>query len=743
MPSRPTAPPYGERRLHLDPPCSGRDVWELQIKLIAWGSGSNREGVGAPFMPVRVHGAFDLATQGAVRRFQRALALPVTGEVDAATFRAIDREAALFPVLVHPMRCRCAAGKNAGLIHCRCNDHPNEGVCTGFGNARFGGQYRLDGARLLNGKSLAGEKLDVYDKKEYPGIDKALLWAVRGLMRRSTITRLQVVAGYQCWHDNYHSYSGNRWSHRTSTFHLGKTLQFQHEGTCLALDGNVTDLPCAECQRIRTAALDLCGFQPRFQEPDRVSVGDFAHNAPPPRSPFSVLVSTVRRRNREDDEFVKSYHDSLLPLYPERAPGLSFPLQFAGTDSLDPLQGPAQKFFVNSESRPGGRFPIGPSRTWHTGVHLFAAAGTQVRAIADGELVACRAGEAEALHPQGSRNFVLLRHRWKGSTWYSLYMHLDNGAVNAASVIEWRKKLHLLTLRHVQMDKPCPLFTTQPLPPPPAPPLAPSPGTRLRAECNVGLGAGEWRELAAAAAETDPLAGGAAALDAKAPANSLVIRVAAPANHYIYTQMESHVLGRVVAADGGVQAAINANNAMSVPSPIPVRAGELIGSIAGAPTNALLAPMGACLHLEVFADHPLMTGEGITAIDAPSDNGMIVREAAESRLRAAGLLAELPSHVLLESDFNDAHGLDQLALRSTQLHCPSAWQIDWKAALAASAARWHMAPAARDTLGDEMNQYRWWLDVQGGNHLPASHVVWHAHPITWLMHMATEMAPPR
>src|SRR5690349_9631457 len=77
--ARPATPDYGERVLRLDPPMTGRDVWELQIKLLAWGSGSDPDGIGSPNMPVRVTGKFDRATRDAVKRLQNALTLPVTG----------------------------------------------------------------------------------------------------------------------------------------------------------------------------------------------------------------------------------------------------------------------------------------------------------------------------------------------------------------------------------------------------------------------------------------------------------------------------------------------------------------------------------------------------------------------------------------------------------------------------------------------------------------------------------------
>ena len=84
--ARPTSyPDYGGRMLQIDPACTGLDVWHLQTKLIAWGSGNDNENIGNIMQPVIVNGNFDAATRDAVMRFQKAHRLPVTGIVDGTT----------------------------------------------------------------------------------------------------------------------------------------------------------------------------------------------------------------------------------------------------------------------------------------------------------------------------------------------------------------------------------------------------------------------------------------------------------------------------------------------------------------------------------------------------------------------------------------------------------------------------------------------------------------------------------
>src|SRR6185369_9307700 len=97
--ARPGGPAYGSRVMDLGV-SDGLDVWELQIKLIGWGSGSDNDGIGQLLDPVKVHGKFDVTTADAVRRFQKAHGLSITGAVDGPTLRAIDHEITDHPISV-------------------------------------------------------------------------------------------------------------------------------------------------------------------------------------------------------------------------------------------------------------------------------------------------------------------------------------------------------------------------------------------------------------------------------------------------------------------------------------------------------------------------------------------------------------------------------------------------------------------------------------------------------------------
>jgi len=751
---RPSSPPYGERVLQLDPPCQGRDVWDLQIKLIAWGSGSNNDGIGAPFMPVLVTGKFDRATHDAVKRFQRTAGLPLTGIVDAHTFRAIDREGGQYAVMVHTMRCPCIEPEPMP-IRCRCADHHKKGPCDGFGNGLFAGKFLLDGVKLADGTSLSGEKLDVYDMQEYPGVDKALLWAVRGLMRRANVDRIKVVAGYRCWQDNYRYTDWRRWRHRKATFHFGKSIEFYHDNTttgCTEWGQNANVLvACVRCQAIRRAALDLCGFQARWQEPDRVSLGEVADrlregdplaNAPQPANTFAVHVSTVRRRDREKDEFVKLYADSVKPIYEGKAPAYSYPLDLGS--GYDWRTAGCLDFFNNTETGQGGWFPFGPNRIWHTGIHLFQAANSPVYAIADGEVLVCRAGENETAQPFGSRNFVLLRHKLKDKTWYSLYMHLDNGAIGAAAAIagnpvKWRRKAALLTRDHVEMKLPSPFFQIV------NGGTANSylgglhaPGVGVR---QGGLGPGDWVEITANANAVDPTAGGPNPTDPKVPQNSTIIQVqlAAAGNPYVFLTLEGQELGTIIRANGTLAPAINNQRTFALSSPIGVAAGELLGSIGAVPTDARLNPHGSYLHLEVFSEEALLSGPGYITIDATDRTIMMDRKAIYQKLRDSKIISAEPADVLLESDVAaPGAGINRGSCRSVILKTVCPWNENMKTRLNNSPSFTYMPDGDRNNLGDQMNQYRWWNNIAGAPSLPDPSALFYYHPIAFMLQLATK-----
>lgn len=735
--------------------CKGRDVWELQIKLIGWGSGSDNDGIGACWDPVRVTGKFDTTTRDAVMRFQKAHKLPVTGIADVPLFRALDREPAYHPVLLHDLKCPCAHKLNDGPILCRCtgmdnstppkaNPHKEEGKCDGFGKGRFAGKYLLDDKKLADGTELKDEKLDVYDMEEYEGMDKAVLWAVRAVLCRgrsdqndheTVVKSVRIVGGYRCWHDNYHHTDETRWHHRRETFHFGKTIEFVHHGECTEFGADPKKDPCDKCEKLRKVALEKCGFQLRWHERGRLSVAEGKKDARPPTTPWAVHVSTVRRHEREDngtlkykDEFVKEDAKAIDPVYAGMVPASAFPLDLGG--GLDPVRAESEPFFRGTETSGGGWFPLGRSRLWHGGIHLTPKGKDEVHAMADGAIVACRVGEAEDKFKHGSRNFVLVKHKltaegkWKNKEFFSLYLHLDDKKPDANSEFAWRRQLSVMTQNHVEAVAPCPLFVLAEI----DEPL----GKKKRLIASKGLPIGH-RIAVTADAAVDPKT-----LDDRAPANSTVRKVDGVADTYVFLKREIVEVSKFYAADAGLAAKFDDGSVIALKQPIQVCVTETLGKIGKAPTDDSISGLGSFLHVETFAAEALPVDAEFKQVDASEATKVADRKEIIASLVKAKLLPEPPDGVLLDGEVKDlfANPPWNTGLRSAVVKMPSLWSVDWKKALKDAKCFGFMKDPDRDGLGDAFNQYKWWDDAKASNALPASEAVFHYHPIALIMQLA-------
>jgi hypothetical protein len=712
---------YGSRTLQLNPPVSGRDVWELQIKLIGWGSGSDNDGIGNFYEPVKVKGTFDLHTAHAVMRFQKAVGLKVTGIVDAATYQALDREPALYPVLIHEGRCACITGANDGPIFCRCNDHANAGKCAGFGNGRFAGTFLVAGKKLGDGTDISGETLDLYDMQEYQGIDKAVTWAVRALMRRANVARIGISSGYRCWEDNYHHCDDIRWRHRRLTFHFGKAIEFYVDmpGKCTDKGDDPTKAPCPDCASVRQIALSKCGFQQRWQEPDRVSVAEGSKTVPGPANPFAVHLNTVRRVDRQIDEYVRSFLDSVSPLY-KGQPNTCYPIDLG--DGIDPKVAPSEKYFRNTESSKGGWYPMGASRMWHGGVHLYAGVGAPVYAIADGLVIACRITEAGDAKPYGSRNFVLIQHEYNKRKYYSLSCHLnpqpEASALDPTKSTRWRAQLLMQEKDHIEAIGPCPFFEASVV------------GTKkfLKPKPQQGLAPGDNAQTMGG--DIDPKT----QMD-YAPPNSTLIKLAMPAGLFAFTKLENRDLAKRVPADAGAAGKLASGDVVALKNPILVRAGEKIGEIGPRAKDPAVGKLGTFVHVELFSADTILAGAGWTTVNVgPADN-LADRKKLVANLLRSELLARPPDNVLLPADLTQEQDVYRELLRTVILNMASTWSAEWKSVLAAPDCL--AAVPNLSALGTAFNDYSWWNEAKsGGAALPASPRVNHYHPIAALLAMA-------
>lgn len=112
---------------------------------------------------------------------------PATGVVDQKTMAAIDEFAEKYPIDFNALRCRC-------------------GVCSGFGQGRFKGEYLSDKF-----------KTERYYRYEYPGMHRMLLWAVRAIFFYNPEFEFFMTSGYRCG-------VRNQQTGRESTNHYGKAI---------------------------------------------------------------------------------------------------------------------------------------------------------------------------------------------------------------------------------------------------------------------------------------------------------------------------------------------------------------------------------------------------------------------------------------------------------------------------------------------------------------------------------------
>jgi hypothetical protein len=449
-------------------------------------------------------------------------------------------------------------------------------------------------------------------------------------------------------------------------------------------------------------------------------VADGRKDAPPPATPFSVHVNTVRRLGREEDDFVTTFYDSVQPMYQGHV-SLSLPVDLGG--GLDPKSAPTDPFFANIESGPGGWFPVGASRLWHGGVHLNFKGTTDVRAIADGELVGLRAGEAEDAKEFGSRNFVVLRHQFgpKGQEkdYYSLSMHLDSGKIAKDSRIRWRKLLYFRTKDHVEALLPCPIFV-----------VYKDKENKDRLGARPGFAPGECVEISGGEVN-------ASTIDDRAPADSKLVKLADQVDNataYVYTQLENKVISKRYDKDDALAGKIDGST-VGLSRPIRITAGEVIGSTGVQPTSKLLKGQGPFLHLETFAAEKIVTGDGWQ--DLTVDTAKVADRAAITQtLIDKKLLVEPTDKVLTDADMRAAEtDPSGEALRSVILKMQSTWSLDWKTALTGPDSL--KFNKDMDKVGDKFNEYRWWDDVKkGGGKLPDSDTVLHFHPIALILALA-------
>ena len=185
---------------------NGPNVIELQMRL-------------AGFRGTVPDGNYGPGTELQVQAFQRLVMgdQQPSGQADAITMAALAQFGDERPLDFTKLRCPC-------------------GQCGGFGRTQFAGLYN---------KNM---KLEVYNRYEYPGVHRMLLWTVRAadFYAAQRGWRLTINSGYRCAID-----SANH--NRTSTNHQGKAVDLDIIGN----DG--TDQ--GRCDTLRHLLEEKANFQ--------------------------------------------------------------------------------------------------------------------------------------------------------------------------------------------------------------------------------------------------------------------------------------------------------------------------------------------------------------------------------------------------------------------------------------------------------------------------------------------------
>lgn len=198
---------YGERELKRG--CEGADVAELQLRL-------------AGFRGTVPDGDFGPGTERQVMSFQRDFMgkKRPDGVVGRTTFRAIDRFAKRYRIDFNALRCPC-------------------GECGGFGSGRFKGRY-------FSGKP----RMEAFNRYEYPGVHRMLLWAVRAVFFYMKEHKFLITSGYRCSVDNAKH-------DRTTTNHHGKAIDID----IVAIFGEDKQDDMVKCESIRGRIVETADAQ--------------------------------------------------------------------------------------------------------------------------------------------------------------------------------------------------------------------------------------------------------------------------------------------------------------------------------------------------------------------------------------------------------------------------------------------------------------------------------------------------
>lgn len=161
---------------------------------------------------------FTKRTESAIKQFQRDyMGVSESGKICGSLLIALDEFRRKTPINFASMKCRC-------------------GHCNGFGNG------------LIDSKAAdyfkSNDRTKPYPGIEYPGLHRALLWALRAAIYYTEsidaslgFKFLTISSGYRCWHDN-------KIHKRSTTNHMGNALdvQFSRNNSTTRCSGKDVDI---------------------------------------------------------------------------------------------------------------------------------------------------------------------------------------------------------------------------------------------------------------------------------------------------------------------------------------------------------------------------------------------------------------------------------------------------------------------------------------------------------------------
>lgn len=193
----------------VKPGDKGSLIEEINVRLTGFG------GTVSESTPLNV---FTKRTESAIKQFQRDyMGVAETGKICGSLLIALDEFRSKIPISFASMKCRC-------------------GQCHGFGNGFIDSQAA--------GYFKSTDRTKPYAGIEYPGLHRALLWALRAAIyyAESMDTELgfkflTISSGYRCWHDN-------KIHKRSTTNHMGNALdiQFSRNNSTTRCSGKDVDI---------------------------------------------------------------------------------------------------------------------------------------------------------------------------------------------------------------------------------------------------------------------------------------------------------------------------------------------------------------------------------------------------------------------------------------------------------------------------------------------------------------------